>query len=311
MCYLRYIVLILAVGMMLVSVSCGDGREDKSASGDVLVSVGDSSLTVDEVLLRIPRGLDPTDSVNMFRRIVGDWVRDLVLIDVAEKNIPDMARIERMTEAYRNGLIVSQYLSVMSERSASDVPESRIRDYYEAHRSSFVLDQPLVKGIFIKVADNDESLDNLRRWMSHMTDESVDNIEKYGLRQASRYEYFRDEWHEWNVVAEQIPYRFFDADAFVRSSSGFETSVDGSVYLLHISDYVPSGSEMPYEFARHKIREILRATDIASYRERLIVDIYRDRIRSGELCPGLYDPVKGEMKTPAVNSCNKNNQKKK
>ena len=167
-----------------------------------------------------------------------------------------------------------------------------------------VLEQPLVRGVFVKVAENDETLDNLRRWMSRLSDEDVDNIEKYGLRQASRYEYFRDEWHEWNVIAEQIPYRFFDADAFVSSSADFETSADGSVYLLHISDYITSGNEMPYEFARLKIREILRAADVASHRDRLMDDIYRDRIRSGELRPGLYDPVTRTMKVSAEKSRN-------
>lgn len=301
---MRYIAALLAAWMVVPVVSCGSQPADMQQSDDVLVSVGDSALTVAEVLRRMPAGLSPADSANMFERIVGHWVRDLVLLDVAEKNIPDPDRIERMVEAYRNGLIVDQYLSTVSEHAVDDVSEKRIKEYFDSHRGMLVLEQPLVRGVFVKVAENDETLDNLRRWMSRLSDEDVDNIEKYGLRQASRYEYFRDEWHEWNVIAEQIPYRFFDADAFVSSSADFETSADGSVYLLHISDYITSGNEMPYEFARLKIREILRAADVASHRDRLMDDIYRDRIRSGELRPGLYDPVTRTMKVSAEKSRN-------
>lgn len=297
MCSLRYIASYVVASVAVFVASCGSETSGRQDVGDVLVAVGDSTLTMSDVLNQIPVGLNPVDSANMFIRIVGDWVRDLVLRDVAEKNIPDMERIERMTESYRNGLIVNQYLSTMSDHADDDISESRIKEYYEANHADMVLSQPLIKGAFIKVAENDESLDNLRRWMSQLNDEAVDNIEKHGLRQASIYEYFRDEWHEWNVVAEQIPYRFFDADAFVRSSDNFETSAEGSVYLLHISEYIPSGNEMPYEFARLKIREILRATDKASYIDRLILDIYKDRIKSGKLRPGLYDPLKGELKT--------------
>jgi hypothetical protein len=301
---MRYIAALLAAWLVVPIVSCGSQPADMQQSDDVLVSVGDSALTVAEVLRRMPAGLSPADSANMFERIVGHWVRDLVLLDVAEKNIPDPDRIERMVEAYRNGLIVDQYLSTVSEHAVDDVSEKRIKEYFDSHRGMLVLEQPLVRGVFVKVAENDETLDNLRRWMSRLSDEDVDNIEKYGLRQASRYEYFRDEWHEWNVIAEQIPYRFFDADAFVSSSADFETSADGSVYLLHISDYITSGNEMPYEFARLKIREILRAADVASHRDRLMDDIYRDRIRSGELRPGLYDPVTRTMKVSAEKSRN-------
>lgn len=301
---MRYIAALLAAWLVVPVVSCGSQPADMQQSDDVLVSVGDSALTVAEVLRRMPAGLSPADSANMFERIVGHWVRDLVLLDVAEKNIPDPDRIERMVEAYRNGLIVDQYLSTVSEHAVDDVSEKRIKEYFDSHRGMLVLEQPLVRGVFVKVAENDETLDNLRRWLSRLSDEDVDNIEKYGLRQASRYEYFRDEWHEWNVIAEQIPYRFFDADAFVSSSADFETSADGSVYLLHISDYITSGNEMPYEFARLKIREILRAADVASHRDRLMDDIYRDRIRSGELRPGLYDPVTRTMKVSAEKSRN-------
>ena len=213
---MRYIAALLAAWLVVPVVSCGSQPADMQQSDDVLVSVGDSALTVAEVLRRMPAGLSPADSANMFERIVGHWVRDLVLLDVAEKNIPDPDRIERMVEAYRNGLIVDQYLSTVSEHAVDDVSEKRIKEYFDSHRGMLVLEQPLVRGVFVKVAENDETLDNLRRWMSRLSDEDVDNIEKYGLRQASRYEYFRDEWHEWNVIAEQIPYRFFDADAFVR-----------------------------------------------------------------------------------------------
>ena len=301
---MRYIAALLAAWLVVPVVSCGSQPADMQQSDDVLVSVGDSALTVAEVLRRMPAGLSPADSANMFERIVGHWVRDLVLLDVAEKNIPDPDRIERMVEAYRNGLIVDQYLSTVSEHAVDDVSEKRIKEYFDSHRGMLVLEQPLVRGVFVKVAENDETLDNLRRWMSRLSDEDVDNIEKYGLRQASRYEYFRDEWHEWNVIAEQIPYRFFDADAFVSSSADFETSADGSVYLLHISDYITSDNEMPYEYARLKNRELLRAADVASHRDRLMDDIYRDRIRSGELRPGLYDPVTRTMKVSAEKSRN-------
>lgn len=89
------------------------------------------------------------------------------------------------------------------------------------------------------------------------------------------------------MITDQIPYRFYDADAFVRSTRNFETSDAGSVYLLHISEYLPSGSEMPYEFARLKIREILRTADMAAVRERLMSEIYTRQIKEGTLRPGF------------------------
>lgn len=283
--------------LTLATASCSSPAQDVSTDNEILVAVGDSCLTMEEVLLRIPRGLAPEDSAAMFNRIVDEWVRELVLVDFAKKNIPDMERIERMVEAYRNNLIVTSYLQSMSESNQSDVGESRIKQFYEANKANMVLEEPIVKGAFLKVSQSDQSLDKLRDWMAEFSESSIDRIEEAGLRHASNYKYFKDSWQSWGDVASQIPYRFFDADAFVRSTKNFETADGGSIYLLHISDYIPSGSEMPYEYARIKIKEILSSADFAKRREQLISDIYKREMEEGVLKPGLYNPIEHSIQT--------------
>ena len=277
---------------LLISFSgCGKKNDAPQQGEDVLVSVGDSSLTVSQVVSRIPVGLNSEDSLKLFNRIVDEWVRDLVLADYAEKNITDLNRIEQMVAAYRNNLIVNQYLQSMSEAAKNDVSEDRIRRFYDASHESMILEQPIVKGIYLKVSENDESLPNIRKWMASLSDADIDHIEKSGLRQASQYKYFKDEWVEWNAIADQIPYRFQDPDKFVKTTTNFEFEEGGSVYLLSITEFVESGNEMPYEFAKVKIAEILQKSDVANYRKKLIDDIYRRQMKEGVLKPGLYNPL--------------------
>ena len=278
-------------GIILTTVSCGKKTEEIAANTDVLVSVGDSTLMVSDVVRRIPAGLTAEDSINLFNRIVEDWVRDLVLADYAEKNITDMERIERMVESYRNNLIINEYIESMSESQRHDVSEDRIQRFYDASRESMVLEQPIVKGVLLKVAETDESLPNLRKWLVNLSDADLDKIEKDGLRRALMYKYFKDEWVEWDAIADRIPYRFYDADAFLRSTNNFETSDAGSVYLFRITDFVPSGEEMPYDFARVKIAYILRKSEVGAYRKKLVNDIYKRKIKEGVLKPGIYNPV--------------------
>lgn len=295
---------------MATLMSCGQQHAASQGNSEILVTVGDSSLTVSDVVRRIPSGLSEEDSLHLFGRIVDEWVRDLILSDYAEKNISDMEKIDRMVEAYRNDLIVNSYLQSMSEGARKEIPESRIRDYFEANRHNMLLDQPLVKGIFLKVAESNENLPSLRRWFQQFDERSIDEIEKSGLRRALQYKYFKDEWVEWNGISEQIPYRFFDADAFLRSTKFFETADNGSVYLLRISDYVPSESEMPYEFAKNKISDMLQALDVDKYRRNLVSDIYRRMIGEGVLKPGLYDPVSGRMVGQQSANIRQDNNKK-
>ncbi len=177
----------------------------------------------------------------------------MMLSDLASDNIADLEKIDRMAEDYRNNLIIERYLrSKQGEIPA--VSEQSVKMYYAEHGSEMKLSAPIIKGIYIKVADSEERLGDIRKWMSSPTSSAIDNIEKYGLRQASQYEYFKDEWLDWADVAEQIPYRFYDADAFLGSARDFETSYGGSTYILHVFDYLPTGSVMPYEYASGALR---------------------------------------------------------
>lgn len=288
----KSILLLISIFFLLPLISCGNKKvEAVSDNDDVLITVNDSSLRISDVERLIPSGLTGEDSVALFNRIVEQWVLDRALSDYAEKNISDMASIDRMVEEYRNSLIVARYLQRMTENASKDVPDERIKAFYEAHRDSMKLEQPLVKGVFLKVADNDESLPNLRKWMTSFNNEALDNIEKSGLRKALQYKYFNDAWVEWSAIAEQIPYRFSDADTFLKGNKNFETDHDGAVYMLHISDYVPTGSEMPYEFAALRIAEIIRSTEMSNYRDRLIRDILKRQMEEGIVKPGIYNPV--------------------
>lgn len=281
---------------LIMAFGCVRHKSAVETGDDILVTVGDSSLTTGMVLSRLPAGLSPEDSVEFVEETINRWVRYMVLSGVARENLEEADEIERMVEDYRNRLIISRYLARMDGSRNSSPDEKEIKEYYSVHGEEFILQAPLIKGVFVKVTDTDERLGDLKRWMSTATDETVDNIEKYGLRQAMQYEYFDDRWIEWGRIAELIPYRFYDADAFVKSTRDFETSYRGITYLLHISDYLPSGEKMPYEYASEKIRDILSRRNSSDYRSWLLREIYKKKIRDGVLKPFGYDPVAGKMK---------------
>lgn len=303
---------LLLPALAVAATACGRGdKSDEAVPQDILLTVNDSSLTLTDVLREIPTGIAPEDSAEMFRRAVEGWTRRMVLREVAEKNIPDMASIDEMVERYRDNLIVDRYLSMMEERGAKDISEERLKRYYEANEDMMELKQPLIKGIFVKTSSSSPELAGLRRWMASATPSSVDHIEKHGLRDASQYEYFMDRWMPWNAIAGLIPYRFYDADAFVSSTPDFETEYAGSVYLLKITEFLRSGERAPYEYARTMIRDILRAEDMDRYRRDLLRSIYTEARDNGVLRPGLYDPVKGTLRRPVSGNTNEKKVDKK
>lgn len=281
--------------LAIVLSGCGNTRHEESGEeSDILMTYGDSTLKVSEVVSRIPVGLPEEDSVALFREIADSWLEDMVLTDVAEKNSQNLDRINRMVADYRNRLLLAEYMSNMISSGKLKVPEESVRRYYEKEGNGMILDQPLLKGIYIKVPDKAGRLSDLRRWMASGNASAVDNIEKYGLSDAVQYEYFGDRWVEWSSLAEKIPARIFQPDEYFGKNKDFEINFGGSVYILHVSDYLPAGNRMPYQYAAMKIREIIAAENLDKTREALLIDIYRKAIDEGRLTPGRYDPLEGK-----------------
>ena len=258
--------------------------------------MGDSVLMLSDVISRIPVGIDPADSAALFHKIVDNWVEGMVLTDLGKAKLPDMEKIERQVSSYRNRLIATEYLKKMREGKTFAVSEDSVRTFYDSHRSEMVTETPLIKGIYIKVAESSGSVEDVKRCVFDASDASIDELEKKWLAKAIQYDYFVNEWVDWEVIADQIPYRFYDADAFLSSTSNFETSCNGSVYLLHITDFLPSGSEMPFEFASPRIVSLLEQAKMASYEKSLVSSLVKKAISEGRLVPADYDPVKGVYK---------------
>lgn len=291
--YLAFLALIAAG----TAAGCHRDSEPHTQSRIPVVTVGDTTLWLETVLQDIPRGLPKQDSLEMFRGIVETWLRRQVVLDIAAKNIGDMDQIDRMVENYRADLIMNRYLSLIDDGASKTVDRKAIERYYRQHGDSMLTEEPLVKGIFLKTHASDIALPQMRASMKKPDSKAIENLERNGLRQAVQYEYFMEQWLPWHEVADLVPYRFFDADAFLESTRDFETEYGGSVYLIHISEYLPTGSKMPEEYARGRIRQQMLLTTVVKNRENVMTGIYRKAMEEGRLEAGIYDPATGKLKS--------------
>lgn len=258
-------------------------ESENNQLSETVAEVGDSILTVTDVICRIPVGITPTDSAMLFDAIVDGWIERLLLDKLGQDNIDDMHEIERMVDQYRRKLIVASYRRSLRASHRWKVPEDSVRSYWSLHRPEFVLGRPVIKGLYVKVPSDVSRLSDIRRWMQTATPDAIDNLEKYGLRDAVEYSFFIDKWTDWNVLSRQIPYSFGNPDDFVAHHRNFETVYGGMAYILHITAFLPSGEQMPYEVAAPLIAEVLEADAGETYERRLIAGLYARARKEGSL----------------------------
>lgn len=274
----------------MLAAACSNAADSVADRKDMpLVTVGDSTLTLNDVLSRMPENTTPQDSAAMFANIVDTWLQDMLLREVAQENAIDLDRIDRMAADYRNRLIINEYIRRMKSSRGDKAAEEQVKAYYDANSAEMTLESPLVKGVYIKLPSDADRLDDVRRWVRSSSAASIDEIEKYGLKGAIQYEYFKDKWVDWQEIAAQIPYRFGDADKFVAAHRFFETSDRNSTYLLRITETVPAGSRMPYDFAAPLIRESLVQSQREQYGRSLLESFAENARKNGLLSTPGYD----------------------
>lgn len=289
---LHPLILIAMGALMPASCSRQEADDKNRPRPEVLMQVGDSVLTRSQVVAQLPAGISAIDSARLFDAIVEEWLERNMLVDVAVKNLPDIDRIDRLVEQYRRQLLADEYRRLMAAEYAGEVSSDSVRAQYNANIDRYVLTSPVIKGIYVKLPSDAPQLTEVRTWMRSATPEAIDKLEACGLKGAMEYEYFGDEWVAWEELVRRIPYRFNSSESITVPGKMFETSSDGITYLLHVTDVIPAGEKMPYDFAKPLIEQELAETCRDTYDRRLLRDIYARELDSRRIHTGTYIPVR-------------------
>ncbi len=276
---------LIKIGYILLSAclftACRNGLQ---SSEDALVQIGDATLSRQELAMAMPENLSPADSAEFVERFIHRWIGETLLYKQAERNIPDLERIEKLTARYRRDLIVFEYRKRLFNERVNDMySEQELQDYYAGHAQHFRLREPIVKGLFLKVPEHTPDLAHLKKWYSSAQPNAVENIEKYVLKNAVVYEYFYDKWVPFKEIANNIAYDFGDPEAFLKGNTKLEINKEGYWYLLNLTDYSLAGEVMPYEFARTQIQEILINNNRQRFNRELEEDLFREAEEAGDI----------------------------
>lgn len=290
---------LILLGSLAMAVGCGRSDKESAASDqDFVAQYGDSVLLMSDILRRIPAGITAADSAVLINKIADQWIESFLIEDLAASQIDDMDRINALTAAYRRSMIADSYRRKMRSKGVQPVDTKGVKAYYKAHASELKLEGPIVKGLFIRVPASSRHLDDIRQWMRQADTESYDALENTGRREATAFRYFADEWTDFDVIAGEIPSRLGDGDKFVESTIDYETELNGTLYILHLTDYRKSGTIMPEEYAAPLIEDRMKAQHLADYEAGLIKALRATAIEKEILKEGtqLTDPTKGKHK---------------
>ena len=275
---------IVVLGAVMACMGCDPQHDHKGKTP--LVEVAGKFLYEEDLRLAMPVGLSKDDSVLFAENYIKNWVEDVLIYDKAEGNIPDNDKVNTLVENYRKALIMHIYQEeLVTQRLVNEIPDEDIAAYYDKNKSLFVLEEPVMKGLFIKVPLRSPGLANVRRWYKKNTQDAIEELEKYSLRNAVTYDYFYDRWKPVKDVTLLLPMKELKNDVnYLNRNRDVELKDTAYHYFLHVEDFQEAGKVKPMDLAKEEVKEILINLKRVNFIDRVKDDLYRqasdkDRIK--------------------------------
>ncbi len=272
----------LVIIIMAMCISCK--KEYDHHGRTPLVELNGRFLYYDEIQSVLPLSLSASDSVAFVEQYKLNWMKELLLMDKATHNIPNNAEIDRLVENYRKSLILHTYQQeLINQNLANEVTEEEMLAYFEEHQTLFKAERPLLKGLFIKVPLSAPQLAQLRRWYKDTARVAVENLEKYGLQHAVKYEYFYDKWVSIAEILDWVPYDEEELTDYLTKRQYLELKDTTFYYFLNVTDFRPVGAQEPFEFAQSQVKDILLNMRRMDYIEQVKNELYEEALEENKI----------------------------
>ncbi len=249
-----------------------------------IVEIGTDVLYEEDIKQVLPLGLSDADSTLFAQQFIKNWAQDVLFYQNAIRNIPDTKDIDRLVENYRRSLIEHEYQRrLIEQKFSSEISDEDIEQFYNDNERLFVLDESLLKGLFLKISNKSHDLSDIRKLYTQQDDESFEEIEKYSIRNAARCEFFYDNWRTVAEIEVLLPAMDKPLESLLKNNGGFEFKDEEYIYLLNVSEYAPKGGIEPLDHARSRIRGLLINSNEVSYMRKIKEDLYDAAIEKNRI----------------------------
>lgn len=279
--YFRCLSLIV---LMSVLTSCRERNGQPESGRTPVVSLDGHYLYRDELADVMLPGLSVEDSTEFADKYIRNWISDILLYENASKNVSDVGEIDELVENYRRTLIVHSYQQkLVEQKSVGTVSESEIISFYNDNKDLFVLDRPVIKGVLIKLPSKAPNISKVRNWYVDTKEKSLDELEKYCILNAVRYEPFYETWMDISQVESVLPKMSVSLEKYLSQKRHLEVTDESFIYFLNVTDIVERGETEPLEMAYVEIERLLENNKEVKFIEQMKEDLYkkalaRDRI---------------------------------
>jgi len=269
----------LIISIFIFFISCKNNSEDPLNAP--IVKVGDKVLTKHNLYNVIPDGISKNDSIIFAQDFLSRWIRSELMLRKAELNLsPKEKDVSKLLEEYRRSLLVNQYQQKMLQQKYTPmITDKEIKAYYDKMIDNFILNENIIKGVFIIIPRTAPNIKDIRKWYKSDKEEDIVNIEAYCFQNAKKYDVFIETWKPFYTINQQFPHPIANAGRFLKYNKSYETSDSINYYFLSIRDYKLVHDKAPLEYVENRIKAILLNKKRINFINKLENDLYDEGLK--------------------------------
>jgi hypothetical protein len=222
-----------------------------------LAKVHNKALYLSELDGMFPDGTSQADSFLIINAFVERWIRETLLLQEAERNIPSDLNIDKLVRDYRASLIRSNYEKILVEELMdSTVTSDELVAYYNKHQEEYQLEGIIIRCHFIKMPVGAPGANQVSAWWNNIsTVESRARLTDYCNQYANMHLLEDSAWYRIEDIASELPRGMLATE---RASRRELTERAGDYqYYLRIFEVKNKNQIAPLSFVQGQVRRVI------------------------------------------------------
>jgi hypothetical protein len=263
--------------------SCKKNTEVKQRVA--VAKVYDTYLYLSDIKHIFPEKVTKQDSIQLATTFINTWIKTQLLLRQAENNLtPEQRDVDQQVLAYKSSLLIYKYEEQMlAQKVDTVVKDAEIEEYYNNNTPNFVLEENLVKALFLKIPKTAPDIDKVKIWYKSENIEEYKKLDSYCYNYAVKYHTFNDNWVVFNMVQLDLPHKIENEDEFLKNNSYIEQEDNEFYYFILIKNKNQKGSLAPLTFVRNKINDIIINKRKVEFLNNLESNIFNDAQKNYEI----------------------------
>ena len=268
----------ILIWAFLLSTSCKSESNEKK-----LARFKDVYLNESDVLNEIPITLNQKDSTIFANNYIHNWLVNQMIMDKSEEMIPlDVIKVEKKINKYKLSLISYEFEQFyINKRLDTSISKSQIRNYYENHLDDFVLNDYVLKCMYLQVPKKSKFLREIKKNYFLKNEDMIDEIMKIGQNEEVSLYYNPEEWVFFDDLMKKIPIlEKYSEIEFIKKKKKVILEFNNYIYFINVFDYIIKNGTSPLSFEENKIKSIILNQRAKTLRKKLRQDLYNDGIKN-------------------------------